>query len=94
MFTTYNPEKHVILFKSLTCSCLGLSQGNYLRTVSGLNTFWMEFYILAEISRKLLRAGKMTQWLKTLAGLAEDPGYVSSTQMAIHNCLELQFQGL
>jgi hypothetical protein len=54
----------------------------------------MEFYILAEISRKLLRAGKMTQWLKTLAGLAEDPGYVSSTQMAIHNCLELQFQGL
>lgn len=51
-FTTYNLEKHVIFFKSLTSSCLGLGQGNCLRSVSGLNTLWMELYILVENIKK------------------------------------------
>jgi hypothetical protein len=35
----------------------------------------------------LSSAGKMTQWLRTVVALAEDPGSVLSTYMVAHNLL-------
>lgn len=32
-------------------------------------------------------AGKITQWLRALASLAEDPGLIPKTHMVAHNCL-------
>ena len=40
---------------------------------------------LASIS--ILGSGQMTQQLKALAALAEDPGSVLRTHMSAHNCL-------
>ena len=39
-------------------------------------------------------AGEMDRWLRTLCVPPEDPGLISSTHMAAHNCLESQFQGI
>ena len=33
----------------------------------------------------------MTQWLRALAALPEEPGSIPSNQMAVHNCHEIQF---
>lgn len=33
--------------------------------------------------------GEMTQWLRALAALPEDPGLIPSTHVAAHNSLEL-----
>lgn len=43
---------------------------------------------------KNLRSGEiMVQCLEAVATLPEDLGSISGTQMAVHNCLEIQFQG-
>lgn len=34
----------------------------------------------------------MSQWLKILAALVEDPGSVPRTHLTVYNCLQLQFQ--
>lgn len=36
----------------------------------------------------------MGQWLRTLTVLAKDLGLVLSAYKEIHNCLQLQFQGM
>jgi hypothetical protein len=38
-------------------------------------------------SKKVLRAGEMTQWLRALAALPEDPGSNPSTHTVVGNCL-------
>ena len=37
-------------------------------------------------------AGEMTQWLRALIALVEDPGSIPITHMAAHNCLKIQLQ--
>jgi hypothetical protein len=39
-------------------------------------------------------AGEMAQWLRALAALLEDPGFIPSTHTAAHSCLYLQFLGI
>jgi hypothetical protein len=39
-----------------------------------------------------VEAGKMAQWLRTLAVLPKDPGSISSRHMAAHNCVRVQLQ--
>jgi hypothetical protein len=36
----------------------------------------------------------MAPWIRALVTLAEDPGSVSGTHMAIYNHRQLQFQGI
>ena len=36
----------------------------------------------------------MPQKLRALAALAEDLGWIPSTQVVAHNCMELQFHGM
>ena len=36
----------------------------------------------------------MTQWLRALGALAEDPGPLIFTNMVAHSCLETHFQGI
>lgn len=44
-------------------------------------------YVTFELKNKVCRAGEMVQWLRVLATLLEDLGFVLSTQMAVHNHL-------
>ena len=39
-----------------------------------------------------VEAGKMAQWLRTLAVLPKDPGSIPSPHMAAHNCVRVQLQ--
>ena len=36
------------------------------------------------------RTGEVTQWLRALAALPEDPGLIPSTHITAHNFLQLQ----
>lgn len=49
---------------------------------------------LKKKKKKVVRAGKVAQWLRAFAALVEDPGLVPSTHMTSYNCLKLQFQGI
>lgn len=51
-----------------------------------------KFYII--FKTLINRAGKITQWLRTLDGLPEDPGFDPSTYTAANNHLLLQLQGI
>ena len=36
----------------------------------------------------------MAQWMRALAALLKDRGWIPSTHMVAHNCLKPQFQGI
>ena len=58
---------------------------------------WVSILILLRValSRKQSDgAGKMAQWLRAFAALAEDPGLGPITHMLAHNWLWLQGQGI
>jgi hypothetical protein len=52
------------------------------------------FIIIIIIIKVNLEARKMAQELRVLAALAENLSSVGSTHMMLHNCPELQLQGI
>jgi hypothetical protein len=54
------------------------------------------FLLYPALKKKTIKqgAGEMSQWLRVLAALPEDPGSIPSTHMIAHNCVYLQFQGI